>query len=198
MNGFSQTHLKFAQVPWPEQSFGQIIVWQASPFQPWRQIQVPLSQYPCSAQESAHKRMLQSAPRHPGLQKHLFGSLAPQMPWREQSFSQTMMEQSAPFQPGMHLQLPSLQTPLPAQMALSFIGQVGTSQAFPVQSLLHVHCPLFSHFPCPEQSFGQRGYEQSTPLQRGSQVQFPLRQVPWSLQSFGQARSLQSSPANPA
>ena len=206
--------------PRPEQSSGQAFTEQSAPINGFSHTHLKLSKFHVQSSLWADHGLASNA-NHPGgrytfvvaapcsaeslrqtnaavgaapswVTEALAWPLAPQIPWREQSFSQTMMEQSAPFHPG------SL-----AGTACTVSGAIGCPSwagwaVAHVQLVTVMCCPLFSHFPWPEQSFGHRGYEQSTPRHCGSQVQLPLRQVPWSLQSFGQARSLQSSPAKPA
>ena len=78
----------------------------------------------------------QSAPSHPGSQRHSEGPT--QRPWREQPVTQTGLEQSSPAQPARHSQRPgATQTPCDEHEA----GQRGSAHEMPPKPAEHAHDP---------------------------------------------------------
>lgn len=92
---------------------------------------------------------------------------------------QAGVEQSEPVHPGLQIQVPPEQLPLPEQL----LGHSWVEQSTPEYPESQTQLPL-THWPLPQQSLGQLGselfspdgVEQSWPVQPGSQMQNPSAQ----------------------
>jgi len=185
-------HVPLLQTPCEEQSPGQSISEQSTPFQPLSQRQPTVGlQIPLLLHELGQTRVAQSLAPHPSSHSH-FPFL--QTPCCEQSFTQMLLEQSVPVYPSPQKQTPLWQTPL----SLQLLGQSASEQSTPCQPASHTQERLSEHTPWPEHHtagssvlvpLGHRLILQSSPRKPTSHLQCPSDpHLPCIEQSLGHER----------
>ena len=159
------------------------------------------SHTPCSPHPPTHSAIVHASPLHPASHTQVF-VIGLHDPWPEQSAEEAQAAgrlQRSPRQPAAQAQPPVRvsHSPRPSGAPQS------ETHARPQQSLAealatrgpkparHAHWPAV-HTPLPQQSFGQRRVEQSTPSNPGSHTHAPWKHAPRPEQPLAQPSTRKS------